>query len=120
MKMFLNLFPFLVLCCACTKDNTAPKISFTGNLSSLTDNLIGQQSKWKCTGGDTIFADTLILTLKAVTLNGPNQQEMLTYSFSFPIWNHKDLTCNAQDAGQLTQLNFVSPSCKSTCFVLIN
>lgn len=102
---------------SCVKDTKTP-----GALPSVTNPLViedprlGTISKWYCLGGDTVFADTLILKLESVHLSAQTNKEQFYFSFSMPVWHHNNLSCSADDFVQLQELNFNGPDCKIAVF----
>lgn len=104
---------------SCKKEDSLTPVSDSYYQLTNKDERIGQTLRFNCIGGDTIFSDTLILTLQSISLS-MSKSEMFCYGFNYPVWSHKDLIISAQDASKLQTLNFTNEDCKSAYFKLIN
>lgn len=79
-----------------------------------------QISKWKCVGGDTVFQDTLKLTLQNVWFDKKSKTEMHKYVFSYPVWNHCEWVATNYDAAVINQLSFSNEDCKTVYYQRLN
>jgi hypothetical protein len=86
------------------------------SLDASTDPRIGRVIKWKCTGGDTLFNDTLKMKLEYITMSLKQKKEYLHHSLTPNIWTISEYVGTEQDLQQLTQLAFTSPDCKTVYF----
>ena len=103
---------------ACKKENSFEPIPDSISLQADKDERIGQTLRFNCIGGDTIFSDTLTLTLESISLS-LSKTEIFFYKFNYPVWSQKDLTISAEDVAQIKTLNFTNEDCKSAYFKLI-
>ncbi|MCC6683872.1 MAG: hypothetical protein IT247_02260 [Bacteroidia bacterium] len=115
-RLLLLITAIVALSCA-KKEN---KPANQQNNPLMAESSVGEiiTSKWIFTEGDTVFNDTLVLTLKSVSLNKKSKSEVLTFSFNYPVWHTNSLACSREDYNGLTQLLFNNESCMTARFVL--
>lgn len=93
--------------------NQAAKVTML-NLNPSNDPT--QISKWKCIGGDTLFQDTLKLTLQSVWYDKKVKTEVHKFSFSYPVWSHCEWVATNYDAAVISQLSFSNEDCKTVYY----
>jgi hypothetical protein len=80
----------------------------------------GTTSMWKCIGGDTMFTDTLKISLY-YTEKKPGC-DTYYYEFSFPIWSEYDYNLEVSECTQQRDTLFVTDfnSSKIVAFIPVN
>jgi hypothetical protein len=117
MKYAFILLATITIGFSCKKDESIKPMPDSYYHLADTDERIGQTLRFICVGGDTVFSDTLILTLQSISLS-ISKTEMFCYGFNYPVWSHKNLIISTEDAAQLKTLNFTNEDCKSAYFKL--
>lgn len=114
MKTTLFSAAFIFAFFSCAKNTSAPISNSTNSF-----NVEGPGSNqvvlaWKCIGGDTLFNDTLFMSLSSVWFE--HKVEMHKYTFSYPVWYRNEWVCTATDAIVIKNMSFSNEECKTVYF----